>query len=216
MKPTKDTISPIFQFDSIYSVIFSDSPELLFVLKTQIIRPGSLEIVLDSLPLNYKIFQPFFGVLGLVNLPFNDGDSPVDFLTDPRRAGNLYSDPHDIADAFMRLWIPWQKRNLLHGECLSWSDLQATVPRTTSSDSTFRQSLKLLDQCHSCPTILQGIETLDLAQICDPMYIDEEHWEIHELAFHTADLSAVLRWLRVSFIEQLLKAHSCFELPATP
>jgi hypothetical protein len=117
MNLAKDSASPTFKFDSIYSEILSHSPELLFVFKTQSISPRTLWNVLENcgLPFNYKIFQPFLYFRGLLELPFPHGDSPVDFLNDPHRAGNLYSDPQDIADAFMRLWIPRLKQDLLEG-----------------------------------------------------------------------------------------------------
>ncbi|KAJ7840242.1 hypothetical protein B0H13DRAFT_1910789 [Mycena leptocephala] len=115
-------------------------------------------------PSNYKIFQPFVTIRGLPEF-FPDGDSPLDFLNDPRRAGNLYSDPHHIADAFMRLWIPRVKQDLQDG----WPPP------------------------FLCPRILAEIETLDLAQLCDPMHIDhEDHWD----TLRRADSPAVLRWLR--------------------
>jgi hypothetical protein len=122
--------SPTFKFDSIYSEILSHSPELLFVLKTETVDPGMPWTVLEScgLSFNYKIFQAFVGVCGLPEIDYNigqpfarvrglfpDGDSPVDLLNNPHRAGNLYSDPRDIADTFMRLWIPQLKQELLEG-----------------------------------------------------------------------------------------------------
>jgi hypothetical protein len=113
---TSHVTSPTLKFDSIYSEILSHSPELLSVLKTQIISPWSLISVFNcGLPFNYKILQPFLYFRGLLELPFPHGDSPVDFLNDPRRAGNLYSDPQDIADAFMRFQIPRIKQDLLDG-----------------------------------------------------------------------------------------------------
>jgi hypothetical protein len=39
----------------------------------------------------------------------------VDFLNNPHRAGNLYSDPQDIADTLMSLSIPRIKQYLLDG-----------------------------------------------------------------------------------------------------
>jgi hypothetical protein len=69
----------------------------------------------SGLPFNYNIFQPFVGVRGLLEFPFPDGNSPLDFLNDPRRAGNLYSDPQDIADALVRLWLPRLKQDLVDG-----------------------------------------------------------------------------------------------------
>jgi hypothetical protein len=83
------------------------------------------------------------------------------------------------------------------------------VSDTSSDEQTLtqhrRDCLELLDQCHSCPTILQDIETLDLAQLCDPMHIDREnHWGMHKYdGLNTASYSAVLRWLRVSPIQPL-------------
>jgi hypothetical protein len=117
MTLTNCAACPTFEFDPIYSEILSHSPELLFVLKTQIISPRTLWIVLErcGLPFNFKIFQPFVRIRGLIELPFPEGDSPVDFLNDPRRARHLYSDPQDIADAFMGLWIPHCKQSLLDG-----------------------------------------------------------------------------------------------------
>jgi hypothetical protein len=117
MRLTEYTPSPTFKFDSIYSEILSHSPELLFVLKTQIIKPGSLTevLVFSGVSFNYKIFHPFVRIRGLLELPIPKGDSPVDFLNDPHRAGNLYSDPQGIPDVFMRLWIPQIKQELLDG-----------------------------------------------------------------------------------------------------
>jgi hypothetical protein len=117
MTLAKDATCPTFKFDSIYSEIFSRSPDLMFIVKTQIIRPHSLGemIPLLGLPFNYKVFQPFVDVLDVLELPFPDGDSPVDFLNDPRKAGNLYSDPRDITTAFVRLWFLHIKEDLLEG-----------------------------------------------------------------------------------------------------
>ena len=68
-----------------------------------------------------------------------------------------------------------------------------------------RDWLTLLDRCHSCPMILQEVETLDLAQMCDPMHIDhEDHKRMHEYEYLSmTSFSAVLRWLRVSSIQPL-------------
>jgi hypothetical protein len=117
MRLTEYATCTTFRFDSIYSQILSRSPELLFVLKTQIISPQTLRIMLEDLgfPFNNSIFQPFAPVRGLLEFPFPDGDSPVDFLNNPRRAGNLYSDPQDIADTFMRRWLTPLKQDLLDG-----------------------------------------------------------------------------------------------------
>jgi hypothetical protein len=83
------------------------------------------------------------------------------------------------------------------------------VSDTSSDEQTLtrhsRDWLELLDECRSCPMILQEVETLNLAQLCDPMHINhEDHWEMHGYP----DLSmgiylAVLRWLRVSSIQPL-------------
>jgi hypothetical protein len=89
--------SPTFKFDPLYSDIFSRHPELTFVLKSQtMVLYNDLSDVLEILGYSYRIFQPFVGVSELLDIPY--GDSPVDFLNDRARAGELYSSPQDIAE----------------------------------------------------------------------------------------------------------------------
>jgi hypothetical protein len=93
------------------------------------------------------------------------------------------------------------------------------VSNTSSDEWTltqpFRDWLMLLDRCHSCPIILQDIETLDLAQMCDPMHINHDHLRMHRYGhLGMANLSPVLHWLRVSSIQPLDKVALIFwDLP---
>lgn len=97
--------TPTFKFDSLYSRVFAQHPTLVFVLKSQIFGHLSLAEVVRSLVSNFRVFQPFVEIRELLVIPFPSGDSPLDFLRDPRRAGQFYSHPADIAEEMMLLWI---------------------------------------------------------------------------------------------------------------
>jgi hypothetical protein len=64
---------------------------------------------------NFRVFQPFLKIRGLFTLPLKPGDLPVAFLADPHRAGNLYSDPQDILEDLVLLWIRIAKTRLMEG-----------------------------------------------------------------------------------------------------
>jgi hypothetical protein len=111
-----DQCSPTFNFDATYAHILPQHPALLFVLKTltittKVCSPG-LGRTLKYLGWNYKVFRPFLEVFRPflefsedLNFSLPNGASPVDFLADPRRAGDLYADPCEIAEELVLLWI---------------------------------------------------------------------------------------------------------------
>jgi hypothetical protein len=97
-----------------YAETFSAHPELLFVLKTQVVRPRTLSTVLRLLNAQlYDVFKPCLAFSDSIRLPFPSGDSPIDFLADPKRAGQLYSDPQDISETLVLLWIRRTKEIIL-------------------------------------------------------------------------------------------------------
>jgi hypothetical protein len=58
-----------------------------------------------------------------------------------------------------------------------------------------------LVECRRSPKILQGLETLDLAQLCYPMNIAEDHHLVHKHLFGSQDaVACVLVWLSVSLL----------------
>jgi hypothetical protein len=63
------------------------------------------------------VFRPFLKCPELFPLPFPYGDSPLDFLADPRRAGRLYSEPSYIAEELVLRWIGCARRTLAGGPC---------------------------------------------------------------------------------------------------
>ncbi|KAJ7478130.1 hypothetical protein FB451DRAFT_181933 [Mycena latifolia] len=155
---------PSYKFDAIYHDILSRYPALLFVLKSQIMKRYTLLQVMELLQCNHRIFQPFLRLRGLLEFPFPAGDTPLDFLNDPRRAGNLYSDPQDIAEDIILLWIQHVKTCLVEG--YPWLRME--------------YHLNLLEKCRPSPRILHALESLDVAQIRDPRHINPaNHWELH-------------------------------------
>ncbi|KAJ7478103.1 hypothetical protein FB451DRAFT_181713 [Mycena latifolia] len=149
---------------------------------------------MDLLQCNYRIFHPFLRLRGRLEFPFPAGDSPLNFLNDPRRAGNLYSDPQDIAEDIILLWIQHAKNCLLEG--YPWLRMGY---------------LDLLDKCRPSPRILHELESLNIAQICDPRHIHPAtHYRFHHGYYSLARVHFVLEWLR-RFPDPLLQAIAFWE-----
>ncbi|KAJ7478111.1 hypothetical protein FB451DRAFT_181775 [Mycena latifolia] len=199
LKLTGNHTRPSGKFDAIYRDILSRYPTLLFVLKLQIIQPSTLYIIMDFLQCNYQVLQPFLPLHRLLELPFLDGDSPLDFLNDQRRAGNLYSDPQDIAEDLVLLWIQYVKKCLIEGYMWLWTSY-----------------LDLLEKCQPSPRILHALESLDIAQICDPRHINPaDHYRLHAGIFSPPrDLHYILEWLQ-KFPDPPLQAIAFWEKQKT-
>ncbi|KAJ7478136.1 hypothetical protein FB451DRAFT_181978 [Mycena latifolia] len=187
---------PSSKFNAIYHDILSQYPTLLFVLKSQIIKPNTLFETMWVLQCNYRVFRPFLQLRGLLEFPFPDGDSPLDFLNNPWRAGDLYSDPQDIAEDIVLLWIQYVKNCLVEGYpelIIDW--------------------LNLLEKCRSSPRILHELESLDIAQICDPRHTNPaDHWRLHISV--TEGLHYILSWLQ-RFPDRPLQAIAFWEKQKT-
>ncbi|KAJ7473222.1 hypothetical protein FB451DRAFT_1248779 [Mycena latifolia] len=177
LQSTSNHTRPSGKFDAVYHDILARYPTLLFVLKSQIIQPNTLFNVLEFLQSNYQVFLPFLRLCGRLEFPFPDGDSPLDFLIDPRRAGGLYSDPQDIAEDIMLLWIQHVRNCLMEGWIAFWTGW-----------------LGLLEKCRPSPRILHELESLDVAQVCDLRHINPaDHWKLH---IGLGELHYILKWLQ--------------------
>ncbi|KAJ7289486.1 hypothetical protein C8J57DRAFT_432435 [Mycena rebaudengoi] len=118
---------PSYHFDHIYMYIFSNHPQLLEVLRMQLIHP-TLKLHLLELEVfgcTCEVFRPLYTFNGLlVNSSFPKGDSPYDFLTDFQRCGALYEDPHNTAEKAVIRWIHFTKTVMHTRDCpwIFWVD----------------------------------------------------------------------------------------------
>ncbi|KAJ7020320.1 hypothetical protein C8F04DRAFT_302464 [Mycena alexandri] len=136
---------------------------------------------LDLLDLTYQIFEPFFAFCESLDLPFPEGDSPVDFILDPERAGALYLDPRATAEVMVLAWIR-QARELATAKSDYWP---------------FLGSLAAIKLCHPSSKILNELATLDVAQLCDRMSVDQyAHTVLHQQCFDASCLGVVLDWFQ--------------------
>jgi hypothetical protein len=69
--------------------------------------------------LTFQIFQPFGRFRKILQFPLPEGDSPLDFLADPVRAGVLYRNAEDITEDFMLLWIH-RTKEVVKGQSDVW------------------------------------------------------------------------------------------------
>jgi hypothetical protein len=108
-------IHPSCQFDHIYKNIFSNHPQLLEVHRMKLIRPlcSFHSYDLEYLGCTHQVFRPLCIFNGLlVNCLFPDGDSPLDFLADFRRAAALYEHSHHTAENAIIRWIRFLKKTM--------------------------------------------------------------------------------------------------------
>ncbi|KAJ7326445.1 hypothetical protein DFH08DRAFT_885925 [Mycena albidolilacea] len=108
-----------FKYDAIYTELFSRHPELCLISQCLVVDPNAFGIS-HHLPLfgwTVAVFRPFLQFPELFLLPFPNGDSPLNFLADPRRARWLYSEPSSIAEELVLRWIGRARRTLAGGPC---------------------------------------------------------------------------------------------------
>jgi hypothetical protein len=117
---SEDPSAVTFKYDAIYTELFSRHPELRLISQCLVVAPGNTWTIEEHLPLfgwTGTVFRPFLKFPELFPLPFPNGDSPLDFLADPRRAGRLYSEPSYIAEELVLRWIGRARRVLAGGPC---------------------------------------------------------------------------------------------------
>ncbi|KAJ7098962.1 hypothetical protein C8R44DRAFT_859576 [Mycena epipterygia] len=190
--------TPTFRFDTIYAEIFSNHPNLCFVVQTMIhlpLHPSETFRILGS-TWNYELFLPFYEYRELLELPFPDGDSPLDFLSDYRRAGHIYLDPRNPAEELVLLWIH-RARELLMSGGLFWNSGILIVGHT--------------HRWPRSPRIVFELESLDLSGLCDQMAVDREtHKYAHRHGILSSTIYCVLDWLR-DFPDPPLRAIAIWE-----
>ncbi|KAJ7473025.1 hypothetical protein B0H11DRAFT_2037056 [Mycena galericulata] len=98
--------SPTFKYDSIYRTILSGQSALVFVLSATRLLPSKMYSILKLFDLSYTVFEPFSAFREQLDVrDFSKGDSPVDFIADPHRAGTLYLDLQDTAEVLLLRWF---------------------------------------------------------------------------------------------------------------
>ncbi|KAJ7501129.1 hypothetical protein B0H11DRAFT_754999 [Mycena galericulata] len=178
--------SPTFKNDWIYRTVLARHSDLLFVLRSLLVTAGHLitiRDILDLFGLTYRIFQPFIQFREFLDFPLPEGDSPLDFLSDPHRAAGLYREPHDIAEEAVILYIYRTKEVLLGTSDI---DLEGWMLR------------RLLEQCPTSSKLLHELQSLDLCQLCDHHAANEgSHWAVHYDLLDPSYLKSIVDWLWV-------------------
>ncbi|KAJ7035378.1 hypothetical protein C8F04DRAFT_1098243 [Mycena alexandri] len=182
LKLSRDKSSPTFKFDSLYREILSSHPELMFILTAMLLWPGfaSHYDILRVRGLTHGAFKPFIHFRGQLELPFPEGDSPLDFVADPNRVLGLGLDLGAVANDLVLQWIHRTRKLLLNGD---WWVHPAI--------------LTVLAECREpSPEIIAELATLDLSQICGRLMSDPRtHHELHRY-IELKDLQVIVNWLQ--------------------
>ncbi|KAF7369417.1 hypothetical protein MVEN_00270900 [Mycena venus] len=186
---------PSFKYDSLYREILSGRPTLVFVLSVELLLPGEVASVLRLFDLTYRIFEPLLAFRDYPYLlSFELGDSPVDFIADPQRAGAMFSDLQDIAEVLVLRWISRAREVILGGDF--WLNPNFLV---------------IIGRCRPSSKILHELASLDLSELCDHMSGDQDaHEYLHDGITSEGILIGVVNWLQ-TFSETPLKIIEFWE-----
>ncbi|KAJ7724032.1 hypothetical protein B0H16DRAFT_1472626 [Mycena metata] len=173
--------TPTFKYDSVYRRILSGQSALVFVLSAARILPHKMYSILKLFDLSYTVFEPFYAFREHLDVrAFSKGDSPVDFIADPYRAGALYLDLQDTAEVLLLRWFS-QAAEVLVG-------VKFTLDPHV---------LEIIQHCPPSSRILHGLVGLDLSKLCDQVSAaPEAHHELHKWIAGKDRLSGVLNWLQ--------------------
>lgn len=209
LKLSQNARSPTFKFDPIYADVLSSHPRLLFALSVFIscVWAGDhfdrLSFALELSDLSYKVFGPFLSFRGILEFPFPEGDSPVDFLVDPRRARDLYFNRANVSETLVLLWIHRAKEVLTGSDCRLTPYVISYRTHCLLTLEILRSFLVLLDGCVTNFTILRELQSLNLVHLCNRKSKEADegyHENAHRDMLHPETLSVVLDWLWVSHL----------------
>jgi hypothetical protein len=99
--------------------MLSENPDLLFILRAHI-TGAHVHCILRLFGLSYNVFRPFLEHRDLLEPPFPPGDSPLDFLLDPQRAGDLHLHLADVTVKIIIRWISHTKELIVAND--GWFD----------------------------------------------------------------------------------------------
>ncbi|KAJ7772319.1 hypothetical protein B0H16DRAFT_1513057 [Mycena metata] len=184
LKPSRDTSSPTFNFDSLYREILSRHPRLMFTLNAVLLLGlPDLWYLLRLYDLTYSVFEPFISFRQRLERPFPKGDSPLDFVTDPDRALELCLNHEFVANSLVLQWIHRTRTFLLDGHSWPWPHVLRGV----------------IEQCHHPSSeIVAELATLDLSQMCGRLMSDPDaHDNLHNIfKLDGFSLDYIVEWLQ--------------------
>ncbi|KAJ7915367.1 hypothetical protein B0H13DRAFT_2000557 [Mycena leptocephala] len=182
--PSINSAVPSCRFDSIYRSIFSTHPLLLEVLRMQLMPRGFSHFDrwkedLGILGLSAKIFIPFCALSEqLADCAFPEGDGPLDFLSDIRRAGPLYEDSCYTAEKTIIRGIR------LVGHYKHFSDIYLFVSYS-----------RLLYHCRPRQAFLHELETFQLSKLCHLSAADPQvHGHFHGNRYFNGWFDQIIKW----------------------
>jgi hypothetical protein len=153
---------------------------------------------LGVLGLNAKSFIPFCELSGqIADCAFPEGDGPLDFLSDIRRAGPLYEDSYYTAEKTIIRGI----RRVGHYKHISdiyiLGCVLAPVPPTTILIMC-REHSKLLRYCRPSQAFLHELETFQLSMLCHLLATEpQEHSIFHKNAYFEDWFDQIIEWFSV-------------------
>ncbi|KAJ6479494.1 hypothetical protein C8R47DRAFT_1219045 [Mycena vitilis] len=174
-------------YDDLYTQILSQNPQVLSFLRVSSVLPYMEEF--NILGLKWDILRPLAALRPYHSTSGTLKQSILDFLGDPRRAGTLYADPHDIYQFTALLCISYIRR--------SSTNFILHIPH---------QWQDIIIHCPFSASVLHELEDLDIAQLCTCLRPDAQYHLIVDWLqrFPSPSLRVIEFWER-----QLASVEAC-------
>jgi hypothetical protein len=156
--------------------------------------------ILDLFDLSYEIFEPFLQFREHLASPSPAGDSPLDFIANPYRAGPLYMEPRDVAEVVVLRWIARAREFMVAGDFKPDTWVSVFLQPNIAFQRDSRGTLQILKYCGPSLKILDELATLDLRKICDQISDDKVHKELHGDSLWGHGVCSIVDWLQVAII----------------
>jgi hypothetical protein len=153
---------------------------------------------LGVLGLNSKIFIPLCALSGqIADCAFPEGDGPLDFLSDIRRAGPLYEDSCYTAEKTIIRGI----RRVVHykhfSDIVIFVCVLAPQPPTTIL-IMYREHSELFRCCRPSQALLHELKTFQLSMLCHLSAADPQmHSNFHAHANFEDWFDQIIKWFWV-------------------
>ncbi|KAJ7198310.1 hypothetical protein GGX14DRAFT_545322 [Mycena pura] len=177
--------SPTCQFDPLYREVLATSPDLLLVLSVKTLFRDSYNSSVHGIErlfgLTHRlVYRPLLALRQKLIVPFPEGDSLLDFLLDPERAGALYLDRQVLSLDLLYRCIHGVK-HFLNGKDIfvHWN------------------VLTLITYCPLDPQLLRELESLNISKTCEIASSNRLlHESFHYYLLDGGGFNRILDWLQ--------------------
>jgi hypothetical protein len=188
-------------YDDMYIQILSRNSQALLILRVVSIWPATdpWTGALDLLGLRWNELRPLAALRRYWSNGWTLGQSLLDFLQDPSRAGVLYATRQELSEFAALCCISRVRQALVDvdGFLLNRYVCSPNLMFDFFSLSSLPNWLTIIGSCTPSDSVLHELENLDLTQFCARICSEPEfHFYFHQLSLDRDSFQPIVNWLR--------------------